>query len=184
MDTEATAREILAANRYLVLGTAGADGVPWVSPVWFASEDGETFLWISKPGTRHSRNIAARPDVAIVVFDSSVHSDDAAALYLSAVAAELDGASATRPWPSTRGPPRRRGSGGSRPRTSAATGAGGCTARPRRSGRCWGRGTSGCRWGEPMRAAGGLRVATWRAARCAAGGARRRRTARYGRVGR
>ena len=61
MDTEATAREILAANRYMVLGTAGADGVPWVSPVWFASDDGETFLWISKPGTRHSRNIAARP---------------------------------------------------------------------------------------------------------------------------
>jgi nitroimidazol reductase NimA-like FMN-containing flavoprotein (pyridoxamine 5'-phosphate oxidase superfamily) len=44
MDTEATAREILAANRYMVLGTAGADGVPWVSPVWFASDDGETFL--------------------------------------------------------------------------------------------------------------------------------------------
>ena len=92
MDTDATAREILAANRYLELGTAGADGVPWVSPVWFASEDGETFLWVSKPGTRHSRNVAARPEVAIVVFDSSVHSDDAAALYLSAVATELDGA--------------------------------------------------------------------------------------------
>ena len=90
MDTEATAREILAANRYMVLGTAGADGVPWVSPVWFASDDGETFLWISKPGTRHSRNIAARPEVAIVVFDSSVHSDDAAALYLSATASETD----------------------------------------------------------------------------------------------
>jgi len=92
MDTDATAREILAANRYMVLGTADADGVPWVSPVWFASEDGETFLWVSKPGTRHSRNVAARPEVAIVVFDSSVHSDDAAALYLSAVATELDGA--------------------------------------------------------------------------------------------
>ena len=90
MDTEATAREILAANRYMVLGTAGADGVPWVSPVWFASDDGETFLWISKPGTRHSRNIAARPEVAIVVFDSSVYSDDAAALYLSATASETD----------------------------------------------------------------------------------------------
>jgi nitroimidazol reductase NimA-like FMN-containing flavoprotein (pyridoxamine 5'-phosphate oxidase superfamily) len=92
MDTDATAREILAANRYMVLGTADADGVPWVSPVWFASEDGETFLWVSKPGTRHSRNIAARPAVAIVIFDSSVDSADAAALYLSALATELDGA--------------------------------------------------------------------------------------------
>ena len=92
MDTDAQAREILAANRYMVLGTADADGVPWVSPVWFASEDGETFLWMSKPGTRHSRNIAARPEMAIVIFDSSVDSADAAALYLSAVATELDGA--------------------------------------------------------------------------------------------
>ena len=92
VDTDAQAREILAANRYMVLGTADADGVPWVSPVWFASEDGETFLWMSKPGTRHSRNIAARPEVAIVIFDSSVDSADAAALYLSAVATELDGA--------------------------------------------------------------------------------------------
>jgi|SRR6478672_3147337 len=92
MDTEAQAREILAANRYLVLATAGADGVPWVSPVWFASEDAATFLWASKPGTRHSRNIAARPEVAIVVFDSSVDPDRAAALFLSAVATELDGA--------------------------------------------------------------------------------------------
>jgi len=92
MDTDAKAREILAANRYMVLGTADADGVPWVSPVWFAGEDGETFLWVSKPGTRHSRNIAARPEVAIVIFDSSVDPADAGALYLSAVATELDGA--------------------------------------------------------------------------------------------
>ena len=47
MDTDAQAREILAANRYMALGTADADGMPWVSPVWFASEDGETFLWLS-----------------------------------------------------------------------------------------------------------------------------------------
>lgn len=92
MDTEAHARTIVAANRYLVLATAGAGGRPWVSPVWFASEDASTFLWISKPETRHSRNIAARPEIAIVVFDSSADPDDAAALYVSAVAAELDGA--------------------------------------------------------------------------------------------
>jgi nitroimidazol reductase NimA-like FMN-containing flavoprotein (pyridoxamine 5'-phosphate oxidase superfamily) len=92
MNTEAQAREILAANRYMVLGTSSAEGVPWVSPVWFASEDGETFLWVSRPDTRHSRNIAARAEVAIVVFDSTVASADAAALYLSAVARELEGA--------------------------------------------------------------------------------------------
>jgi len=91
MDIAAQAAEIVAANRYMVLGTAGADGVPWVSPVWFATEDPGTFLWISKPGARHSRNITVRPEIAIVVFDSSVLPGDARALYVAAVAAAVDG---------------------------------------------------------------------------------------------
>jgi uncharacterized protein YhbP (UPF0306 family) len=91
-DLDAQARAILAANRYMVLSTADADGRPWVSPVWFASEDGVAFLWISKPGARHSQNIAARSEVAIVVFDSSVAPGGAQALYVDAVAERLDGA--------------------------------------------------------------------------------------------
>jgi uncharacterized protein YhbP (UPF0306 family) len=91
-DLDAQARAILAANRYMVLSTADADGRPWVSPVWFASEDGVEFLWISKPGARHSQNIAARSEVAIVVFDSSVVPGGAQALYADAVAERLDGA--------------------------------------------------------------------------------------------
>jgi pyridoxamine 5'-phosphate oxidase-like protein len=91
-DVAAQARAIIAANRYMVLATAGADGRPWASPVWFASDDGETFLWLSKPGARHSVNVAARREIAIVVFDSSVEPGDAAALYVDAVAERLDGA--------------------------------------------------------------------------------------------
>ena len=91
MDLETQAREILAANRYMVLGTADAEGRPWVSPVWFASEDGAALHWISKPGARHSRNVATRPEIAIVVFDSSAAPDDARALYADAVAERLDG---------------------------------------------------------------------------------------------
>jgi hypothetical protein len=91
-DLDAQARGILAANRYMVLATAGADGRPWVSPVWFASEDGVVFLWLSKPGTRHSKNIAVRAEVAIAVFDSSVSPGDAQALYVDAIAERLDGA--------------------------------------------------------------------------------------------
>ena len=55
---------IVSASSYMTIATAGADGSPWASPVWFASADGREFLWISKPGARHSRNIAARPEVA------------------------------------------------------------------------------------------------------------------------
>ena len=76
--------QLLSASPYMVLATADADGVPWVSPVWFATDDGRTFYWVSDPNARHSRNIAARPEIAIVIFDSTVKPGDAAAVYMEA----------------------------------------------------------------------------------------------------
>jgi hypothetical protein len=86
------ARAIIAANRYMTLATADANGTPWASPVWFAPEGERDLLWLSDPDARHSRNLATRPRLAIVIFDSRVEPDDAAALYLSAVAEQtVDG---------------------------------------------------------------------------------------------
>ena len=87
----AQARGIVDANRYMVLGTADADGVPWVSPVWYATEDYRTFCWVSVPEARHSRNIAARGRIAIVIFDSTVPVGGAQAVYMTADAEELTG---------------------------------------------------------------------------------------------
>jgi hypothetical protein len=84
------ARAIIDSNRYMALGTADARGRPWVTPVWFASDDYRHFHWVSSPGARHSRNIAARPEVAIAIFDSSVPVGGAEAVYMSALAKELD----------------------------------------------------------------------------------------------
>ena len=86
MDTEA-ARAIVDANSYMTLATADADGAPWASPVWFAHEQYETFLWMSRPGARHSRNIAARREIAIVIFDSTVSPQQRNAVYVEAAAA-------------------------------------------------------------------------------------------------
>jgi nitroimidazol reductase NimA-like FMN-containing flavoprotein (pyridoxamine 5'-phosphate oxidase superfamily) len=85
------ARRILAENRYLTLATAGGDGQPWASPVWFALEAPRQVLWASKPGARHSQNLADRPEVAFVVFDSSRPPGAVAALYVAAVAEEVRG---------------------------------------------------------------------------------------------
>ena len=76
--------ELIKASRYMVLATADADGVPWASPVWFATEDGRVLYWISDPDARHSRNIAARPEIAIVIFDSRVTPGEATAVYMKA----------------------------------------------------------------------------------------------------
>jgi uncharacterized protein YhbP (UPF0306 family) len=85
------ARRIIDSNRYLTLGTAEADGHPWVSPVWFASEDYTHFHWLSSPDARHSRNVAVRPEVAIAIFDSTVPVGGAQAVYMSGRAEELVG---------------------------------------------------------------------------------------------
>lgn len=83
------ARRVLATNRYLTLATADADGRPWATPLWFATGDGRTFFWLSRPGARHSRHLTARPSVGLTVFDSTAPFGEAAALYAEAAAEEV-----------------------------------------------------------------------------------------------
>jgi len=90
MSELAVLQGIVDANLYMTLATADGDGRPWASPVWFAHEDYTRFLWVSKPEARHSRNLAARPEAGIVIFDSTVPEGAAQAVYLDADARQLD----------------------------------------------------------------------------------------------
>ena len=90
------ARRIVDTNWYMTLATADEDGTPWASPVWFAPESYTAFLWVSKPEARHSRNLAARPRLGIVMFDSTVPFGGAEALYAEAAAEQLAGPEAER----------------------------------------------------------------------------------------
>jgi nitroimidazol reductase NimA-like FMN-containing flavoprotein (pyridoxamine 5'-phosphate oxidase superfamily) len=90
-DLVAIARAIIDANLYMVLGTADKAGRPWVSPVYYASAAYREFFWVSSPDATHSRNLEARPDVSVVVFDSSVPISTGQAVYMSATARELVG---------------------------------------------------------------------------------------------
>jgi len=81
-----SARALIDANAYMTLATADRDGRPWASPVWFAHDDYTTFLWVSRPEARHSRNVEVRPQVAIVIFDSTVPEYTAEAVYIEAEA--------------------------------------------------------------------------------------------------
>jgi nitroimidazol reductase NimA-like FMN-containing flavoprotein (pyridoxamine 5'-phosphate oxidase superfamily) len=90
------AQNVIESNRYMVLGTADEAGVPWVTPVWFAQSDYRRFIWVSSPDRRHSRNIRARPELSIVIFDSQVPVGSARAVYMSARAEELSGADLKR----------------------------------------------------------------------------------------
>jgi nitroimidazol reductase NimA-like FMN-containing flavoprotein (pyridoxamine 5'-phosphate oxidase superfamily) len=88
---EDIARELIDRNLYMVLGTAGEDGQPWVTPVYYSAEGHKNFYWVSSPEAMHSRNIAARPEVGIVIFDSQTPIGTAQAVYMSGVAEEVTG---------------------------------------------------------------------------------------------
>jgi nitroimidazol reductase NimA-like FMN-containing flavoprotein (pyridoxamine 5'-phosphate oxidase superfamily) len=88
-ELEAAARAIIDDNRYMTLGTADEEGAPWVSPVWYAPSGYREFFWVSSPDARHSHNIAARPEIAIVIFDSRVPAGSGQGVYMSAVAEEV-----------------------------------------------------------------------------------------------
>jgi hypothetical protein len=88
-ERETMARAIVDGNSYMTLGTADADGLPWASPVWYAPASYREFFWVSKPGARHSQNIAVRPEVGIVIFDSTVPIGAGKAVYMAARAEQV-----------------------------------------------------------------------------------------------
>ena len=88
-DLAAIARTIIDVNHYMTLATADAEGQPWASPVFYATADYAEFYWISAPETTHSRNLAQRPEISIVVFDSAAPEGDGQAVYLSATAEQV-----------------------------------------------------------------------------------------------
>jgi hypothetical protein len=95
-DLGALARTIIDSNMYMVLGTADESGQPWVTPVYYASARYWEFYWVSSPEVRHSRNIAVRPQISIVIFDSRVPIGTGQGVYMSAIAEELTGADLDR----------------------------------------------------------------------------------------
>ncbi|MGH3293205.1 MAG: pyridoxamine 5'-phosphate oxidase family protein [Trebonia sp.] len=87
----AIAQDLIDRNRYLTLATADEAGQPWASPVWYAHTGYKEFFWASSPDARHSRNIAVRPQVSIVIFDSSLPPGATQAVYLSGAAEVVTG---------------------------------------------------------------------------------------------
>ncbi|MGI8869287.1 MAG: pyridoxamine 5'-phosphate oxidase family protein, partial [Mycobacteriales bacterium] len=90
------ARAIIDANKYMTLATADDDGRPWVSPVYFTPDGYRDYYWVSSPDAAHSSNVEARPDVSVVIYDSSVPIGGAAAVYLRGRAGLVEGADLER----------------------------------------------------------------------------------------
>ena len=83
------ARALVDDSLYMTLGTADEAGHPWVSPVYFAPVGYREFLWVSRTYRRHSQNLAVRPEVSIVIFDSTVPINTGRAVYVDGLAGEV-----------------------------------------------------------------------------------------------
>jgi uncharacterized protein YhbP (UPF0306 family) len=95
-DRSALARQIIDANLYMTLATADHEGRPWASPVYYAVVGYREFIWVSDPGATHSRNLAVRPELAIVIFDSTQPIDTGRGVYMTAVAEQVADADVDR----------------------------------------------------------------------------------------
>jgi hypothetical protein len=107
-DLAAVAREIIDTNAYMTLATADEHGQPWASPVFYWVDGYTDFYWMSATDVVHSRNVAVRPRVSIVIFDSRAAEGTAVPVYMSALAeqvadADVERAVAFFPGPGPRG---------------------------------------------------------------------------------
>ena len=85
-DLDATARRVIDANHYMTLASREPDGGPRLSPMYYTAARYTDFYWISSPEARHSRNVVDRPEVELVIFDSTVAVGEGEAVYVSATA--------------------------------------------------------------------------------------------------
>jgi nitroimidazol reductase NimA-like FMN-containing flavoprotein (pyridoxamine 5'-phosphate oxidase superfamily) len=95
-DPEIVAKAVIDSNMYMVLGTADESGEPWATPVYYASAGFTEFYWVSSPEVRHSRNIAVRSRISIVIFNSQAVIGTGQGVYMSATAEQLTGSDLDR----------------------------------------------------------------------------------------
>jgi len=85
-DLDAMARRVIDTNHYMTLATQEPDGRPRLSPVYYTAARYRDFYWVSSPDARHSRNVAERPGVQVVIYDSTAAVGAGEAVYLEATA--------------------------------------------------------------------------------------------------
>ena len=86
LELDAMARRVIDGNHYMTLATIEPTGEPRLSPVYYTAARYRDFYWVSSPDAQHSRNVDERPEIKIVIFDSSVPVGAGEAVYLSATA--------------------------------------------------------------------------------------------------
>jgi hypothetical protein len=85
-ELNAMARRVIDTNHYMTLATRDPDGRPRLSPVYYTPARYTDLYWLSSPQAQHSRSLSERPEVEIVIFDSTAQVGNGEAVYLAATA--------------------------------------------------------------------------------------------------
>jgi len=83
------AQRVIETNRYMTLGTLEPDGTPRLSPVRFVADGMQDLYWASARLAQHSRNLALRPAIQVVIYNSAAENDEGEGVYLGATASEV-----------------------------------------------------------------------------------------------
>jgi general stress protein 26 len=75
-------KSILDRIVYATIATADSSGQPWNSPVVGKWDDNLNLYWVSAKKSQHSQNIALRPRILVVVYDSTVPEGEGLGIYL------------------------------------------------------------------------------------------------------
>ncbi len=86
MDDVNRIQSILHSNLNMILSTADKNGTPWITPVAYTFDKDNSLYWVSSKNSRHSANVRARKEIAIVIFMFEPAAD---AIYIEANAKEL-----------------------------------------------------------------------------------------------
>lgn len=100
IDALAKSARLLMSVTYCSLSTCSANGMPWVSPVFFAFDDALNFYWSSAIAATHSQNIYNNQGrCAIVLYQSQKSAAPTNGLYFTGTASELETAGVERVCP-------------------------------------------------------------------------------------
>ena len=80
------AQRVVETNRYMTLGTVEPDGTPRLSPVRFVADGIQDLNWASAHLAQHSLNLAIRPAIQVVIYNSAAENDQGEGVYLGATA--------------------------------------------------------------------------------------------------
>lgn len=84
MSDKVKVRQFLDSQNYMVLAVVLPDGTPWAVPVRIREHKDTIFEWDSALETEHSKAIAARPQVAVTIFQKK--EDSQIGIYASGTA--------------------------------------------------------------------------------------------------